>query len=79
MCISLHFECERSWSEEVESLYCDWKKWFDWNYIGKVIIKATTAHGHSSLECKQCNTVKQFVSGHDIFISLPTGGGKRAV
>ena len=54
------------------------EKWFDWNYIKKVI-KATTALGHSSPKREQCNTVKQFVSGHDVFISLPTGGGKIAV
>ena len=63
---------------EVESLYRDWKN----DLIGttsEVIIKATTALGHSSPKREQCDTVKQFVFGHDVFISLPTGGGKRAV
>ena len=45
-------------------------------HIGKVIIKVTTALGHSSLKHEQCDTVKQFVSGHDVFISLPTGEEK---
>ena len=50
-------------------------KCFDWNYIGEVIINKTTALGHSSPKHEQCDTVEQFVSSHDVFISLPTGGG----
>ena len=54
------------------------EKWFDWT-TSEVIIKATTTLGYSSLKRKQCDTVEQFVFGHDVFISLPPGGGKRAV
>ena len=64
--------------QEVESLYRNWKN----DLIGttsEVIIKVTTALGYSSLKREQCGTAEQFVFGHDVFISLPTGGGKRAV
>ena len=64
--------------QEVESLYRDWKN----GLIGttsEVIIKATTALGYSSPKHKQCDTVEYFVFGHDVFISLPPVGGKRAV
>jgi hypothetical protein len=43
-------------------------KWFDWSYIRKVIIKATSALGHSSPKREQCDAVEQFVSGHNVFM-----------
>ena len=42
--------------EEIESLYSDW---FDWNYIGYVIVKVTTALLHSSPKREQCDTVEE--------------------
>ena len=37
---------------------------------------ASAKLGYSQLKCKQYEAIKAFVNGRDVFVSLPTGGGK---
>ena len=37
---------------------------------------AASKLGYSHLKPKQLEVVREFVSGKDVFVSLPTGGGK---
>ena len=44
--------------------------------IGKAISYPTKALGYSELRPNQELTVKHFLRGHDVFVSLTTGNGK---
>ena len=44
--------------------------------ISKAISYATKALGYSELRPNQELAVKNFLRGHDVFVSLPTGSGK---
>ena len=42
----------------------------------EAIISAASKMGYSELHPKQKEVVKEFLSGRDVFVSLPTGSGK---
>ena len=44
--------------------------------IVSAINKAASSLGYSSVREKQMEALQQFVRGHDVFVSLPTGSGK---
>ena len=44
--------------------------------LSAVISSAAASLGYSKLKPKQYETVKEFVSGKDVFVCLPTGSGK---
>ncbi len=47
----------------------------DYDY-GSIISKAAQSLGYSELKKEQHEAVMKFVTGNDVFISLPTGFGK---
>ena len=44
--------------------------------VQKAIDEATKLLGYSELRANQAQVVSHFLSGRDVFVSLPTGGGK---
>ena len=47
------------------------------SYIATAAVSlAASKLGYSHLKPKQLEAVREFVSGKDVFLSLPTGGGK---
>ena len=49
---------------------------FSSEQVQKAIDEATKLLGYSELRANQAQVVSHFVSGRDVFVSLPTGGGK---
>ena len=41
-----------------------------------MIEKAAREPGYRTLRPKQLEVIREFISGHDVFVSLPTGSGK---
>ena len=49
---------------------------FSSEQVQKAIDEATKLLGYSELRANQAQVVSHFLSGRDVFVSLPTGGGK---
>ena len=47
--------------------------------VQETIKTAAQMMGIESLKAKQVKAVEAFVSGHDVFVSLPTGYGKTVI
>ena len=44
--------------------------------IDKVVEKAARSLGYDKLKAMQMSVISHFISGNDVFVSLPTGFGK---
>ena len=44
-----------------------------------LIAKVAKEHGYEKLKEKQLLAIDEFVSGKDVFVSLPTGNGKSLI
>ena len=44
-----------------------------------IIAECAQSLGYDSLKPKQVEAIQSFVSGHDTFVSLPTGYGKTVI